>query len=524
MVDIVGFQALSVAQETTRVENIRLRRELEEAQMSNTLLRMGLWRTQRDLREMSDWLMAFMRGCLGLELIMPPMMMKQKAVKKMVKKRIVEAIKEYEKTRANPSNAGGSGPAIIRGTCAEEDKVMFVASTFEGRALTCWNGNVHTLGIVNANRIPWTEFKSMMTTEYCPATKIQRIEQELWTLTLKGDDIKVDNNCFHELDLMCPDLVPNENKKVERYIRGFPERIKGNIISSKPTTLHEAINMARDLVEQAVQGKAARVSESNKGSGKTTIKTTPTTTTIIITKTTIIISNKIGGRKLLGPMLQLQLKCRRCQRMGHMEKDCRARLQGAGDNSLQNVTCFGCGKKGHYRNKCPKARNQRNEGTRARAYVVVKNPQQNPNVVTEVTTTGYVSTGGEDYRKYSKSLLLLESETSKENELKVKGTLLMALPNEHQLKFNTYKSAKSLMEAIEKRFGEGLDQTYDRLQKLISQLEILGETISQEDMNLKLLRSLPSEWKTHTLIWRNKPDLETLSMDDLYNNLKIYET
>ncbi|GKB01661.1 putative ribonuclease H-like domain-containing protein [Tanacetum coccineum] len=138
---------------------------------------------------------------------------------------------------------------------------------------------------------------------------------------------------------------------------------------------------------------------------------------------------------------------------------------------------------------------------------------------------------------------------ARKNELKARGTLLMALPNEHQLKFNTYKCAKSLMEAIEKRFGgnkesrktqktllkqqyenfngsssEGLDQTYDRLQKLISQLEILGETISQEDMNLKFLRSLPSEWKTHTLIWRNKPDLETLSMDDLYNNLKIYET
>ncbi|GJV56778.1 ribonuclease H-like domain-containing protein [Tanacetum coccineum] len=72
--------------------------------------------------------------------------------------------------------------------------------------------------------------------------------------------------------------------------------------------------------------------------------------------------------------------------------------------------------------------------------------------------------------------------------------------------------------------SEGLDQTYNRLQKLISQLEILGETISQEDMNLKFLRSLPSEWKTHTLIWRNKPNLDTLSMDDLYNNLKIYET
>ncbi|GKB97676.1 hypothetical protein Tco_0983813 [Tanacetum coccineum] len=141
-----------------------------------------------------------------------------------------------------------------------------------------------------------------------------------------------------------------------------------------------------------------------------------------------------------------------------------------------------------------------------------------------------------------------DQKLARKNELNARGTLLMALPNEHQLKFNSYKNAKSLMEAIKKRFRgnkeskkvqktllkqqyenfngnslEELDQIYDRLQKLISQLEIHGETISQEDLNLKLLRSLPSEWKTHTLIWRNKPDLETLSMDDLYNNLKIYE-
>ncbi|GKF23783.1 hypothetical protein Tco_0076105 [Tanacetum coccineum] len=68
-----------------------------------------------------------------------------------------------------------------------------------------------------------------------------------------------------------------------------------------------------------------------------------------------------------------------------------------------------------------------------------------------------------------------------------------------------------------------MDQTFDRFQKLTSQLEIQGEVITQEDMNLKLLRSLPSEWKTHALIWRNKEEIETISLDDLYNNLKIYE-
>nr|GEV53041.1 hypothetical protein [Tanacetum cinerariifolium] len=62
-----------------------------------------------------------------------------------------------------------------------------------------------------------------------------------------------------------------------------------------------------------------------------------------------------------------------------------------------------------------------------------------------------------------------------------------------------------------------------RLQKLISQLEIHGESISQEDVNQKFLRSLSLEWNTHTIVWRNKPEIDTLSLDDLYNNLKIYE-
>ncbi|GJV13137.1 ribonuclease H-like domain-containing protein [Tanacetum coccineum] len=106
---------------------------------------------------------------------------------------------------------------------------------------------------------------------------------------------------------------------------------------------------------------------------------------------------------------------------------------------------------------------------------------------------------------------------ARKNELKVKSTLMLVIPNEHLLKFHACKDAKSLWEAIKNRFGgnkeskkmqktilkqnyenftascqEGLDKTYDRFQKLISQLEIHGEVISQEDLNMKLLRSLPS--------------------------------
>ncbi|GKA97669.1 hypothetical protein Tco_0825563 [Tanacetum coccineum] len=58
---------------------------------------------------------------------------------------------------------------------------------------------------------------------------------------------------------------------------------------------------------------------------------------------------------------------------------------------------------------------------------------------------------------------------------------------------------------------------------LVSQLEILDEKLSQEDVNQKLLRSLSPEWNTHVVVWTNKAELETMSLDDFYNNLKVYE-
>ncbi|GJX29560.1 hypothetical protein Tco_0237639 [Tanacetum coccineum] len=96
---------------------------------------------------------------------------------------------------------------------------------------------------------------------------------------------------------------------------------------------------------------------------------------------------------------------------------------------------------------------------------------------------------------------------ARKNELKAKSTLLLANPDEHLLKFHGIKDAKTLREEIK-----------------ASQLEIHGEVISQEDATLKLLRSLPSAWNNISLIIRNKSDLDTLSMDDLYNNLKVYES
>ncbi|GKD86871.1 hypothetical protein Tco_1358025 [Tanacetum coccineum] len=141
-----------------------------------------------------------------------------------------------------------------------------------------------------------------------------------------------------------------------------------------------------------------------------------------------------------------------------------------------------------------------------------------------------------------------EEKIQNKNDLKVRSILMMTLPSEHLLTFNQYKDAKTLFEAIEARFSgneatkktqktllkqmyekfnasslESLDSIFTQLQKIVSQLAILGENISQEDLNFKFLRSIPSEWSMHVVVWRNKPDLGSISFDDLYNNFKIVE-
>ncbi|GKC65256.1 ribonuclease H-like domain-containing protein [Tanacetum coccineum] len=70
---------------------------------------------------------------------------------------------------------------------------------------------------------------------------------------------------------------------------------------------------------------------------------------------------------------------------------------------------------------------------------------------------------------------------------------------------------------------EGLDKAFDRFQKLISQLEVHGAAVSNEDANRKFLRALPSSWNNIALIMINKEGIDELVIDDLYNNLKVFE-
>ncbi|GKD58582.1 hypothetical protein Tco_1296091 [Tanacetum coccineum] len=137
---------------------------------------------------------------------------------------------------------------------------------------------------------------------------------------------------------------------------------------------------------------------------------------------------------------------------------------------------------------------------------------------------------------------------ARRNNEKALNILLSAIPDRHLLSFHDAEDARTLWSAIKARFGgneaskkmqknllkqqfetftigsrEELDSAYERFQNILSMLELYDAKFSQEDANLKFLRSLPSVWHVVATMIRGQPGLDELDFDDLYNNLKVYE-
>nr|GEW51879.1 hypothetical protein [Tanacetum cinerariifolium] len=155
---------------------------------------------------------------------------------------------------------------------------------------------VATLGHEVANGRPWTEVKQMMTDEFCPTEEVQRLEYELRHLKLRGINIAAYKERFNELALLCPDVVPNEKKKVELYIKGLPEIIKEWL-------------------------------KASKGIGKTTIKETTIRTTAT-TKAKDCRSKNVAS----GAAVQLNVVCYECGERGHKSRACLKKVDRRGGN------------------------------------------------------------------------------------------------------------------------------------------------------------------------------------------------
>ncbi|GKA12378.1 putative reverse transcriptase domain-containing protein [Tanacetum coccineum] len=264
--------------------------------------------------------------------------------------------------------------------CAEARKVKFAAATLQGRALTWWNSQVATRGLEAANQIGWTEMKRLMTKEFCPIEEIQRMEHELWNLKVKDFDISTYTQRFHELVQLCPEMVPTERKKIEAYIRGLTDNIKGTVIGSKPTSLNEAVRMAHALMEQKAQARTERIAEGNKRKWESSQGGNNGNNRNNNRDNTRHNQQNNQRKHHFG---YCKVVCNNCGKAGHMARDCKGKAIATGANARPTVTCYDCGEKGHTRNYCPKRKDPQGEEARGRAYVIKDTEkQQGPNVVT----------------------------------------------------------------------------------------------------------------------------------------------
>nr|GEV52649.1 hypothetical protein [Tanacetum cinerariifolium] len=126
------------------------------------------------------------------------------------------------------------------------------------------------------------------------------------------------------------------------------------------------------------------------------------------------------------------------------------------------------------------------------------------------TTTTDTASDATGKKKGRTVTLTAEDMQKRKNDVKARTTLLLSLPDEHQLRFT--------------EGSETLEQTFNRLQVIIGQLQFIDVEIEHDDLNQKFLTSLAPEWLMHTILWRNRSDLDTISLDDLYNHLKVYES
>ncbi|GKB21695.1 putative reverse transcriptase domain-containing protein [Tanacetum coccineum] len=118
--------------------------------------------------------------------------------------------------------------------CPVENQIKFSTCTLLGSALTWWNSHVKTIGHDVAYAMTWKNLKKKMTDKYCPRGKVKKLEGEMWNLKVKGTDLVSYNQRFQELALMYARMFPEESDKIEKYVSGLPDMINERSGEKKP--------------------------------------------------------------------------------------------------------------------------------------------------------------------------------------------------------------------------------------------------------------------------------------------------
>ncbi|GJV66907.1 putative reverse transcriptase domain-containing protein [Tanacetum coccineum] len=231
--------------------------------------------------------------------------------------------------------------------CPEKYQVKYATCTLLNNALTWWNSHKRTIGAEAAFAMPWRELMKLMAEVYCLRNEIQKMESEL----------------------------------------GLPDNIKGNVIAVEPTKLQDVVRIANNLLDQKLKGYAVKNAENkrrlevnhrdNRGQQPPFKRRNVRGQNVARAYTTGNNERKpyngplpLCNKCMLYHEGTCTVRCGKCNKVGHLTRDCKVTNSSTFTQRGQVVnqrvlTCFECGRQGHYKSDYPKLKDQ-NHGNKAR--------------------------------------------------------------------------------------------------------------------------------------------------------------
>ncbi|GJR96585.1 putative reverse transcriptase domain-containing protein, partial [Tanacetum coccineum] len=229
---------------------------------------------------------------------------------------------------------------------------------------------------------------------------IQKMESELWNLTIKNNDLAAYTQRFQELTMLCTKMVLEEEDQVEKFIGGIPDNIQGNVIAAESTRLQDVVRIANNLIDQKLKGYAMKNTKNKRkfdNSQKDNHGQQPPFKRQNVARAYTASNNK---RRVYNGPLPLCNKCKfhhegpctmrygKCNKVGHLTRDCKATNSTTSTQRGQVVNqrvvnYYKCGRQGYYKNHFPKLKEQ-NHG----------NKTGNKNGIGEAREKTYVMGGG----------------------------------------------------------------------------------------------------------------------------------